>query len=489
MPLLERNYLEVRSFLSESWSLGWPMILMMFFQFAIGLTDVYVAGYLGTDIMAAVGYVAQLYFTLIILANAVTVGTVSLVSQAYGAKSEAGVRNIASTSLLLGLAISGLMTVLAQVFAEPLVWLAGMPEGIQPTAVIFMRIFSLVLIPSYMMFISSGILRASGRMRIAMMNSAVAAIANVAGTLLLGLGWESFPGIGFRGIAWASAIATTLGMVLNLYHVTRGPGRVCWRSFSHPQRPCLRNVVKLGFPSVLQQTAWNFGTLVVYFLVGQLQMGQITALAAMTAGLRIEALIFLPVFAFNMAAAVLTGNRLGAGDLAGARSGAKAASFLCIAIVSVPALLIFIFAPVISALLTEDPAVLAEMTRYLRINMLSTPFMAIGITLSGALQGAGDTFGTMRIIFTGMWLIRIPLILFVIHVVSTGAQGVWWCMTFSIIMMSGLLVNRFRGKAWTKASVDRKTQTMLWEACLGQPASSESSCGGQEDRSKDQAHS
>ena len=481
MPLLKKNYVEVKSFLSESWSLGWPMILMMFFQFVIGLTDVYVAGYLGTDIMAAVGYVAQLYFTLIILANGITVGTVSMVAQAYGAKSVEGIRNISSNSLLLGLAISGVLTVLAQVYTEGLVRLAGMPEGIQQTAVIFIRIFSLVLAPTYVMFVSSGVLRASGRMRIAMMNGAVAAVANVAGSLILGLGWGPITGMGFRGIAWASAIATTLGMALNLYHVARGPGRVCWESLTHPFMPCLRNLVKLGWPSVLQQMAWNVGTLVVYFLVGQLQMGQITALAAMTAGLRIEALIFLPVFAFNMAAAVLTGNRLGAGDLTGARSGAKAAAFLCLAIVSIPALLIFIFAPQISSLLTDDPAVLEEMTRYLRINMLSTPFMAIGITLSGALQGAGDTFGTMRIIFTGMWIIRIPLILFVIHVLQTDAQGVWWTMTVSIIMMSALFVNRFRGNVWTTASVDKKTQTLLWEACIGPSVSSGTICGGEED--------
>ena len=39
------------------------MILMMFFQFVIGLTDVYVAGYLGTDIMAAVGLEAAYTFS------------------------------------------------------------------------------------------------------------------------------------------------------------------------------------------------------------------------------------------------------------------------------------------------------------------------------------------------------------------------------------------------------------------------------------------
>ena len=467
MIAIKTTYSEVRQFLSEAWALGWPMILVMFFQFSILIADVYVAGYMGTEVVAAVGYATQLYFTLIILGNGISVGTVSMVSQAYGAKSSEGVGNVASHSLVMGAAISGLLTVLAQTYTADLVWLAGMPEAIQPIAEAFIRIFSLVLVPTYVMIISAGILRASGRIRIAMINNAVAATLNVLGDFALGFGWGPIPALGFRGIAVSTAIASTVGMALNLFCVSYGPNGISWSAMIRPLSPCLKNLIKLGAPSALQQTAWNAGTLVIYFLVGQLESERITALAAMTAGLRIEAFVFLPIFAFNMACAVLTGNRLGAGDVAGARSGAKAAALLCLSIIALPAFLIFIFAPSISGLLASDEAVLAEMTRYLRINMIGEPFMAIGITLAGALQGAGDTMATMRIIFTGMWLIRIPLILAVIHIFRAGALGVWCCMTVSIVIMCGLLVNRFRGNAWMAASTNQKTKTMLWEACLG----------------------
>jgi len=443
------------------------MILIMFFQFAIGLTDVYVAGYLGTDVLAAVGYVAQLYWTLVILANAITVGTVSMVSQAYGAKSNRGVGRITAHSLIMGLAISGAMTFFALLWPSQLVRVAGMPEGIQAIGEAFLRIFALVLIPTYTMIITGGVLRASGRIRIALINNFVASVVNIICSLGLGLGLGPFPPLGYLGIAAATAIATTLGMALNLIHIFSGPRRVTLGALANPFSLCLRNLVKLGIPPALQQTAWNAGTLVIYFLVGQMEGGQITALAAMTAGVRIEAIIFLPIFALNMAAAVLTGNRIGAGDVAGARSGAKATATLCILIISIPTLAIFIFAPWISTLLTKDPAVLDEMTRYLRINMIGMPFMAIGVTVSGALQGAGDTYATMRIIFIGMWLLRIPFVLGVIHILRAGATGVWWAMTASIIIMCGLLTMRFRGESWTKASVDEKNKTMLWEACLG----------------------
>jgi Na+-driven multidrug efflux pump len=216
-----------------------------------------------------------------------------------------------------------------------------MPEGIQVIAESFIRVFSLVLVPTYAMIITGGVLRSSGRIHITMINSLVAASVNVVGELVLSFGWGPIPAMGYIGIAWGTAIATTLGMALNLIFVLSGPARVTLRSLTNPLFGCIKNLVKL-VPH--RSRAWNMGTLMVYFLVGRLQGGEITALAAMTAGVRIEAIIFLPIFALNMASAVLTGNRLGAGDVAGARSGAKVTALLCLAIIFLPTLGIFILA-------------------------------------------------------------------------------------------------------------------------------------------------
>jgi multidrug resistance protein, MATE family len=458
--------LGIRRLLRESWSMGWPMILIMSFQFFIGFADIYVAGFLGVNVLAAVGYVGQLYWLLMILATALTVGCVSMVSQAHGAESSEGVSNITSQSIVIGLFISGILTLASQIYLSEIIRFAGMPDDIRDIAEAFLRIFSLVLVPTYIMIITGGILRASGRVRVAMTNSCIAAIVNILGDFAFSFGWGPIPAMGYRGIALGTACATTLGMFLNLSYMFYGPERAAIIGFFRIRYRCIRNLIKLGVPSVLQQMAWNLGTLVVYFLAGKLAGGQITALAAMTVGVRIEAIIFLPVFAFNMASAVMTGNRIGSGDVSGARSAAKTSAAMCLGMIMIPAALIFIFAPQISARFASDQVVLDEIARYLRINMLGMPFMAVGVTLSGALQGAGDTYATMRIIFTGMWLIRIPLLLIVILVLRWPAQAIWWCMTVSMVLMCALLIKRFRGNAWLKASVDKKSKTLLWEACL-----------------------
>jgi len=96
----------------------------------------------------------------------------------------------------------------------------------------------------------------------------------------------------------------------------------------------------------------------------------------------------------------------------------------------------------------RNSAVIEETTRYLRINMLSEPFMALGVILAGGLQGAGDTKGTMWIIIIAMWLIRLPLAYFLALILNYGAVGVWVAMVTSMTVQGILMTWRFRKGQW-----------------------------------------
>ena len=390
------------------------------------------------------GYVGQLYWTLTILANAITVGTVSMVSQAYGARSGTGVGSVVSHSLLIGLAISGVMTAAAGLYPEDVVRIAGMPAGIAKIGGDFIRIFCLVLIPSYVMVITGGVLPRLGSGSKGPGDFRRDCLGKYSFQYQPGLRGRAHSPLRYKGIALASAISVSMGMVLNLAHMFRGPDGIGLSNFRAPVPACIKNLLRLGIPTAIQQASWNVGTLVIYSIVGHLHGHGIVPLAAMTGGVRLEGIVFLPIFAMNMAAAVLTGNRLGAGNIQAARHGAKATAVLSLLVIALPTVTLFAFAGPISGLLTDDPAVSAEMTRYLRINMCGMPFFAIGVTLSGALQGAGDTVATMLVVIVAMWGLRIPSILAAVHWLKAGPAGIWCAMTFSIICLAAMMAKRFR---------------------------------------------
>ena len=149
-----------------------------------------------------------------------------------------------------------------------------------------------------------------------------------------------------------------------------------------------------------------------------------------------------------MAASVLVGQNLGARDAERAERLGWKISTAGVALISVMAVIIFIWAHYFASILAKNTAVLEETTRYLRINMVSEPFMALGIVLAGCLQGAGDTKGTMWIIVCAIWFIRLPLAYLLALVMGYAALGVWVAMVVSMVIQGVLMTWRFHKGKW-----------------------------------------
>ena len=216
----------------------------------------------------------------------------------------------------------------------------------------------------------------------------------------------------------------------------------------------LRQIVRIGWPAALLQVAWNAGSIVLYNILGRLGEASITALAAIANGLRIEGMIFLPAFALHMAASVLIGQNLGAGNPERAERMGWRLAATGVVLMSLMAVAIFIRAEAFAALVAQDPAVVAETARYLRYNMLAQPFIALSLALGGGLQGAGDTRGTMGVIVTAMWLIRLPLAWLLALFLGFGAAGVWAAMVASMTFQGVFMARRFHGGRWKQLKLE-----------------------------------
>jgi len=430
------------------------MLLIMIFHFFVGFTDIYVAGLIDRKVQAAIGFISQLYFLLIIVGNAISIGTVSLVSRAVGSKDYRRAIWNARQSLLFGILISTALTVTVLALYEQIVATAGFPGEIRPIAETFLRIFAFALLPTYVLIISNAIFRASGEVKKPLFTMFLVSVINVIGDFGLVFGIFPLPAIGYRGIAVATATASTIGMSVNLLLLTSRHWRplytACW-TFS---LSTIRKIVDLSWPAAMLQIAWNAGSIVLYNILGRLGDASIVALASITNGLRIEAIIFLPAFALNMAASVLVGQNLGAGKSDRASKVGWEMALVGVAFVSIMALVVFIWAEHFASLLAKDVAVLKETTRYLRINMFSEPLMALSLVLGGGLQGAGDTRGTMWVIIIGMWFIRIPLAYSFGLVLGFGAPGVWVAMVTSMCAQGLLMGRRFHRGRWKSLQVE-----------------------------------
>ena len=441
--MLEKcNRDNIKCFAARSWQLAWPMTLIMVFEALIGLTDVFVAGRLGKDIQAAYGFVIQFYFIFIVVANALTVGTVAVVSQLFTSEDQDQM-TAAIFSSLATTAGAGLLTAfIGIVFAPLLIDLLNIPVQVKPFTIPLIQIYSGGLLFQYMIINSNGILRSCNRIRTSLKTMAVVCVLNV-GLIFL---YVFFTPLGFKGIALATATASLLGCFINLSRVKKLMTKTL--SFSST---LIKKVALIGWPMAVVQILWQAGSMVLFLIISELPENRVEILAALTAGLRLESVIYLPAFAFNMANAVIVGNLLGEKEPEEAYRSGMMTAWIGVSVVAFMVLLVVINARWIASFLSNNPVVVHETVRYIYISMISEPFMAFGIILGGGLSGAGDTRSVMIRVAMGVWFIRLPLAYLLVVILGFGAASVWWSMNISQFVQCWLLYRRYAKKSWLPA--------------------------------------
>ncbi|OPY83398.1 MAG: MATE family multidrug exporter [Syntrophorhabdus sp. PtaU1.Bin153] len=430
---------DVKLFASESWSVSWPMTLIMFFEFLTGLTDIYIAGRVGKEIQASYGFIIQVYFVLIIVGNALTVGSVSVISRLFTGDTRNGLTEAIYSTLILSV-VAGCALGCAGIFLTgSIVHLVNIPLELKPLATPLGRIYAAGLLFHYILIQTNGILRACKKVKSSLKTMAFVSFCNIG--LAFFLVFET--SLGYRGIALATAISVCAGSLVNIYKV--------WSLMDGTKRfsrAIAKSVVSIGWPSGLTQALWQAQTMALFLILGSLPGKGIEILAALSAGLRIESAIFLPAFAFNMANAVIVGNLLGATRKNEAFRGGVVTAFLGVPIVAFLTLVVIFNARFIAPFLSHNDIVVAETVRYLYIAMLSEPFMAWAVILGGGLMGAGDTRSVMVSIGVSLWFVRVPLCYAFVGIFGFGVTSVWWTMNLSQFVMACLITMRYFDKKW-----------------------------------------
>ncbi|OGP91265.1 MAG: MATE family efflux transporter [Deltaproteobacteria bacterium RBG_16_48_10] len=432
-----------RSTLSRSWSVSWPMILIMFFEFLIGLTDIFIAGRIGKEVQATYGFAVQLYFIFIILANALTVGTVSVVSRLFTSGNKDELYRAIFSSTIAATIAGAILTIGGLFLTKVLINLLNIPEELKPMAAPMMRIYAAGLMFHYVLINSNGILRSCNRIKSSLRTMALVCGINIA--LNFFFLWNT--SLGFNGIALATASSVSIGSLVNLTHlkkVTEG-GSLCF--------PIIKKMLHIGWPIGLLQALWQLSSMALFLILSSLPKNKIEILAAFSTGLRIESAIYLPAFAFNLANAVIMGNLIGEEKREEAFRSGIVTALIGVMIITGMVITVILNARWIVSFLSENGLVIEEAKKYLYISMLGEPIMAWGIILAGGLNGAGDTKSVLLRVALSVWLVRIPLCYFFVILLGFGAVSVWWTMNLSQLVQAFLISKRYLNRRWLQERI------------------------------------
>ena len=435
--LLKRE--DIRSFISRSWSVSWPMTLIMFFEFLISLADVFIAGKISKEVQAAYGFVTQIYFVFTVIGNALTVGTVSVISRLCQAiEDESYSKAVFST--VVTTSIAGLILGIAGIFLTPIIFdFLSIPEILKQFGRPLAVIYAGGLIFHYILINTNGILRACKGIQKSLRTMAVICVMNVG----LNFFFVFMTPLGFKGIALSTALSVGIGSLWNLWLIKDFLIRIKKIAFD-----IVKKVTIIGWPSGLLQIIWQTASMVLFLILSALPENNIEIVAAFTNGLRIEAAIFLPAFAFNMSNAVVVGNLLGEKKGNDAYKAGIITAAIGVVIITILSIAIFINARIIASILSKNGIVINETVKYLHICLISEPFMAWGVILGGGLNGAGDTKAVMIRVALSVWFIRVPLCYIFGVLAGFGAVAIWWSMNASLLVQAILISRRYFKKRW-----------------------------------------
>ena len=433
------------------WNLAWPQIIMMVFHFLIGMVDVWVAGHINREVQASLGIISQSLFFLLVVAMAVANGAVAAISQSDGAGLHKRVKRYVGLCLILAAIFGGIFLVIGMPLENLLLSALQVPLEMRPVTEYFLTVYLLLLPPYYILIITNAVFRARKQVMYPLYSMMLVTLLNTVLDLGLGLGWFGMPNIGFKGLAWATFGSIAAGAALNLFVLAR-QGLLKPESFAPLRwmKAATPYLVKVAWPSGLMQIVWHSGYLVLYAITASLPWNAVDALAGMAIGLRIEALLFLPAFAFNMTASILIGHYLGAQQPDEAKKFGYRILGLGLVSITLFSLVAWQFIAPWVDLLTRDPAVAAQAVSYLKWNVLAIPFTLTSMILAGAFNGAGATMYNMFIMGAATWFLRLPLAYGLGHLGMQDAEGIWIAMFCSQIVQSSTLLYFYTFKNWQR---------------------------------------
>ena len=396
------------------------------------LVDTAIVGHLGTTQLASLAIAATVLSTAFTIFNFLTYGTTAQVARLHGAGRDGEAAALGSQALWLAAAIGLALLALVVLFAPAAVTLMGGEGEVADGAVLYLRLAALGS-PFFMLATAGqGFLRGMGNLRTPLVILVVAHSVNVVLELLFVYGFDW----GLAGSAWGTVIAQ-VGMGLAFVAVQRRAG------FEPPQLAKMRPLMRIGSEIAVRTSA-----LLGSFLVASAVLARVgpASLAAHQIAFQLFVFLALVLDALAIAAQVMVGRLLGAGDAARARAAATRVILWSVVVATAFGVVLAALGDVIPRAFTDDEAVVQQAQEIWWLFAALMPVNGAVFALDGILIGAGDT----RFLMWGMLAaaaVYVPIALLALHQ-GWGIVGVWWGLAGLIAVRALTCGARFLGSRW-----------------------------------------
>jgi putative MATE family efflux protein len=398
-----------RQFYRSLFTMAIPIMLQNLINSFVNMVDTVMIGRLGTVEIAAVGLGNQFFFLYNMILFGICSGGAIFTAQFWGRRDVPGIRKNMGLCLILTLGMGIFFTLISLLFPREILGIYSKDPAVIRAGAVYLLSLSPSYIPYALSFVFVLTLRSTEKVRLAMEASIIALSVNMILNYVFIFGLGLVPPMGVRGAAIATVIARFMEMII-LISVSYGRRYVLAgsiRDFLGFDRPYVLRFLRIAAPVVCNELLWSLGVTVQNIIMARTHTD---AIAAFNITNTVSQLTFVVFIGLGNGAAVLVGNRIGAGAEDTARAYASRLAGFSILIAVAVGLVLLSLSPLIPLLFNVNANVIAITLAMFIILSCSYPFKAFNMAMIvGICRAGGDTIFCIFYDLFFMWCFSLPL--------------------------------------------------------------------------------
>ncbi len=435
--------------------LAWPVIVQQGSFAMVQLVDTALVGHLGEDALAGVRLGGLLLWFSLSGMMAVGVGATAVIARLVGAGESRDASKVMQTILVLAVAWGVLMMVAMLLFGGWILGVLGAEPKAQSEGTEYLRGLAFGLPFFSFVFAGNAAQQGAGDTRSPMVVGLVINVVNGFFAYALINGPGPFPKLDVLGSGLGFTIAGIVGAFLVAGVLMSGQRSLSWIPFRQGafNGADARRILNVGVPAGLEQAQFNVAFMIYTRIIASLGT---TALAAHGVTLAMQTLTFNIGFALSIATSAIVGQSLGAQrpDLA-EKASYMTMRYSLVFMGAVAVILMTLGGQITSIFVGGEGAdeVVDIGRKLMFIFAFAMPGLAVSLSLSGSLRGAGDTRAVLYIMAGCTWIVRlIPAYLLAITF-GLGVPGAWLAAISDISVRATIMFFRFRRGKWKNMKV------------------------------------
>jgi putative MATE family efflux protein len=429
-------------------AIAWPIFIEQTLRILIGTVDTFMVSHVSDGAVAALGIAHQFVVLALICFNFIGIGASVIISHHVGAGDRAGAEKIVVTSIAVNTWIGLTASVVAFVFAAPLLRLMQLPPELMEYALPFLTMMGGTLFMEAMNTSIGAALRAHGHTKDAMVVTVIQNALNIAGNCVLLFGLFGAPRMGVTGVALSSVASRVVATII-LWVLLDRRLRLKLRARDFFELPLARikRILHIGLPAAGEHMSYWVSLMVITSFAARLGGD---SLATMTYTNNLQRLVILFSLALGLGTEILIGRLIGAGDFEEAYRQVIKSVRTGLLIATGAILLVVVFATPLLGLFSHNAAIIAGGVWLLRLSILYEPARVFNIVVINALRATGDARFPVQIAVCSQWLLSVPLCWFFGITLGWGLTGIWIAMMIEEWLRGLLMYRRWKRRDWLK---------------------------------------